>query len=314
MSRWIGRTLKLFTFAAAIAASPAMAQVEIVAKKVAEGPAVDGKVDKVWDSVKATKVTATEGPQGDVEIGLRVLYTEKDIYFLFQWPDKTMSLNRLSEFNGKEWKRIKENEDQFNLMWDIGNTVKDFPIKGCMAVCHKQGKEVTLETNGPAERLDLWSWKAQRSNPVGYAEDGWLGPDGTDSDAKAGGGYVENWDRDAKRPKYTFREGEKAGPVLLKNEALEIKKHGKFKAGDRLPREVLEKPVGSRGDIEAKAVWERGRWTLEMKRARDTGDKENDVQFTDSERPYYFGISVHDDDQGDAHSHTDRTALKLLLK
>jgi len=81
-----------------------------------------------------------------------------------------------------------------------------------------------------------------------------------------------------------------------------------------LPREALEKPVGSRGDIEAKAVWERARWTLEMKRARDTGDKENDVQFTDPERPYYFGISVHDDDQGDTHSHTDRTALKLLLK
>ena len=35
--------------------------------------------------------------------------------------------------------------------------------------------------------------------------------------------------------------------------------------------------------------------TLELRRARDTGDKENDVQFTDPSRPYYFGISVHDD-------------------
>jgi hypothetical protein len=79
--------------------------------------------------------------------------------------------------------------------------------------------------------------------------------------------------------------------VLLRKDAVEIK-DGKFKRGDRLPREVLEKPAGSRGDIEAKAVWERERWTLEIRRARETGDRENDVQFADASRPYYFGISV----------------------
>jgi hypothetical protein len=77
---------------------------------------------------------------------------------------------------------------------------------------------------------------------------------------------------------------------------------------------VLEKPVGSRGDIEAKGVWDKGRWTLEFRRARDTGDKENDIQFADPSRPYYFGISVHDDAGDEDHSHTGRTALKLLLK
>jgi hypothetical protein len=134
------------------------------------------------------------------------------------------------------------------------------------------------------------------------------------NDAKSAGGYSDNWDKEAKRPKYTFKEGVKPGPALLKSDAVEIKDYGKFKVGDRLPREVLEKPVGSRGDVEAKAVWDKGRWTMEMKRARDTGDKENDIQFTHPGHPYYFGISVHDDAGDEDHSHTGRTAMKLLLK
>jgi hypothetical protein len=170
--------------------------------------------------------------------------------------------------------------------------------------------------------MDVWHWKAHRSNAAGYADDQWLGHElkkegdeeiARGNDAKTAGGYSDNWDKEAKRPKYGFKEGVKPGPVLLKKDAVEIKDR-KFKAGDRLPREVVEKPTGSRGDIEARAVWDKGRWTLEMKRARDTGDKENDVQFTDPARPYYFGISVHDDGGEEEHSHTGRTVLKLLLK
>ena len=72
--------------------------------------------------------------------------------------------------------------------------------------------------------------------------------------------------------------------------------------------------MGSRGDIESGATWDRDRWTLEIRRARDTGDREHDVLFTDPGRPYYFGISVHDNAGDEDHSHTGQTALKLLLK
>lgn len=318
-----GGTLGTLLLAVSVGIGPAAAEeMEIAAKKVTEAPTIDGKVDKIWDGVKAVKVTASEGPQGDVEISLKVLYTDKDVYFLFQWPDKTQSLNRLYEFAGSEWKKLKGSEDRFNLLWDIANTMKEFPAKGCTAACHKQDKKVSLRTGGPTERMDVWHWKAQRSNPADYADDQWLGhelrKEGEDeiargNDAKAAGGYVDNWDKEAKRPKYMFKEGVKPGPILLKKDAVEVK-DAKFKAGDRLPREVLEKPVGSRGDIEAKGVWDKSRWTLEFRRARDSGDKENDVQFTDPSRPYYFGISVHDDAGDEDHSHTGRTVLKLLLK
>ena len=323
MRRWMA-LLAMLTLSTSIAAERSVAaELEVVAKKTTEGPVIDGKVDKMWDGVKATKVMASEGPQGDVEISLKVLYTAKDVYFFFQWPDKTMSQNRLYEFAGNEWKKVKGGEDRFNLMWDIDNTIKDFPAKGCTAACHKQDKKVILKTNGPAERMDVWHWKAQRSNPAGYADDQWLGHElrkegdeetARSADAKTSGGYTDNWDKGAKRPKYTFKDGVTPGPALLKKDAVEIKDYGKFKTGDRLPREVLERPVGSRGDLEARAVWDRGRWTLEIRRARDTADREHDIQFTDPGRPYDFGISVHDNAGDEDHSHTGQTALKLLLK
>lgn len=306
------------TAAALLAWTPAWAEtIEVAAKKVAEPPTVDGKVDKAWDSVKATKVTASEGPQGDVEISLKALYTDAAVYFLIQWPDKTMSQNRMYELAGKEWKKAKGGEDRFSIMWDMG--MKDFPDKGCAAACHKQGKEVSLRTTAAGERLDVWHWKAQRTNPAGYVDDQWLGHEKKEdsargNDAKTAGGYADNWDKEAKRPKYAFKDGVKPGPVLLKKDAVEIKDPGKFKSGDQLPREVLDKPVGSRGDIEARGVWDKGRWTLEIKRARDTGDKDGDIQFTDPARAYLFGMSVHDNAGDDEHSHTGRTVLKLMLK
>jgi hypothetical protein len=212
-------TLLLFVLAGL---GPAAAEeMEIAAKKGTEAPVIDGKVDKIWDGVKAVKVTASEGPQGDVEISLKVLYTEKDLYFLFQWPDKTQSLNRLYEFTGSEWKQLKGAEDRFNLMWDIANTMKEFPAKGCTVACHKQDKKVFLKTSAPGERMDVWHGKAQRSNPVGYTDDQWLGHElkksgdeevARDNDAKTAGGYSDNWDKEAKRPKYTFRRAAGTDP------------------------------------------------------------------------------------------------------
>jgi len=329
MKRLMQVLTMLVVSALVVAGAAWAAEIEVTAKKIkdAEAPKIDGKVDKIWDSVRATKAIASEGPQGKVEINLKVLYTDKEIFFLFQWPDKTESLNRFFEFDGKEWKKFKGNEDRLNLAWDIDNTVKDFPKKGCAAVCHKVDKEVELKTNAADERVDIWHWKAQRSNPAGYADDKWLGHEAKKiiyegreiaryrgNDAATSGAGKGNWDKEAKRPKYTFKEGVSAGPILHEKDAVEIKDFGKFKAGDRLPLETVTRPAGSRSDVDAQGVWKDGRWTLEFRRARATEDKQNDVQFVDPGRPYYFGISVHDNETDDNHSHTGETVLKLILK
>ena len=318
------RLATVVTLAMVVLASAGLVDAEVVdvtATKItaADAPEVDGKADKAWDRVRATRVNVAEGTIGKVAVTMKVVYTDTDVFFFFQWPDKTMSLNRVWEFDGKAWTPAKGSEDRLSLMWDIGNTMQGFQRRGCADACHQKDRKFFLATNGAAERADLWHWKAQRTNPVGQADDQHLVnelSDGTGrrDDPKTSGGYAANENKETKGPKFTFKDGVKPGPVLLQKEAVEIKDAGAFKKGDRLPREVVAAFAGSRGEIQAAAAWEKGRWTLELKRARATGDKENDVQFTDPARPYYFGLAVHDDSGDDEHSHTGTTAYRLQLK
>jgi len=60
-------------------------------------------------------------------------------------------------------------------------------------------------------------------------------------------------------------------------------------------------PTGSRADTREAAVWKDGTWTLEYKRALDTGHPEDDVIFNDLSRPYYFGVAWMDNTDGAYH-------------
>ncbi len=58
-----------------------------------------------------------------------------------------------------------------------------------------------------------------------------------------------------------------------------------------IPQLVLKKPTGSSADVRAAANWTNGVWTLELKRKLVTG-YDDDVQFSDLTKDYYFGISL----------------------
>lgn len=337
---------------------------ELKAKKVAQGPVIDGKPDKIWNKVRPFKIKLTEGEHPkEVTASVKALYTDTDLYLLIRWKDPTESYNRVYEFDGTQWIKRKGNEDRLGMMWDINDNIKDFKTKGCAILCHEEGKY--MKTSAPRERGDVWHWKAQTSNPVGYADDQMLTDikaekgnqeetaaekdhhdeagaekghhdeagaekdhhdeagktndeeehqhEGTGriNDKKEGGSYSANWDEAAKRPKYTFRDNSKFGPILTKAEAVVITKNTTFTKGFILPQEVLEKPVGSRGDIEAKGVWRKGTWTLEIKRAFKTGH-DDDVQF-DPSKVYYFGMSIFDNTHDKEHATTTVTANKLIF-
>jgi hypothetical protein len=83
------------------------------------------------------------------------------------------------------------------------------------------------------------------------------------------------------------------------------------KVGDRLPRETLSTPTGPRAAIEARGAWERGRWTVELKRALETGSAD-DVRLT-GPGPFPFAVSIHDDAQKDEHAQMGRDVLLLRL-
>jgi hypothetical protein len=59
--------------------------------------------------------------------------------------------------------------------------------------------------------------------------------------------------------------------------------------GDMIPQFVPKKPSGSRADIRAKGLWNRGEWCIEFARSLNTGHLD-DVQF-DIGRTYFFGVS-----------------------
>ncbi len=357
---------------------------ELKAKKVDKGPVIDGKPDKIWNKMRSFKIKLTEGEHPkEVTASVKALYTDTDLYLLIRWKDPTESYNRVYEFDGTQWIKRKSNEDRLGMMWDINDNIKDFKTKGCAILCHEEGKY--MKTNAPSERGDVWHWKAQTSNPVGYADDQMLTDikaekgdreetaaekghheeteaekghheepaaekdhheetaaenghheetvaekghheetgkindeeehhhEGTGriNDKKEGGSYSANWDEAAKRPKYTFKDNSKSGPILTKAEAVVITKDTIFTKGFILPQEVLAKPVGSRGDIEAKGIWRKGTWTLEIKRALKTGH-DDDVQF-DPSKVYYFGMSIFDNTHDKEHATTTVTANKLIF-
>lgn len=294
------------------------AQNELIAKKAAKAPVIDGKPDKIWNKIRPIKIHLTEGKQGDVTASVKALHTDTDLYLLIRWKDATESLNRRYAFDGTQWVKQKGQEDRLGMMWDINDNIKDFKVKGCAVLCHEDGKY--MKTNGPAERGDVWHWKAQRTNPVGYGDDQLLtdvlskGEEETGrvADAKQRGSYSKNWDKAAKRPKYRFKDKTRSGVILIKAEAAPTSAADTFAKGMILPREVLAKPVGSRGDITAKGVWKKGTWTLEIKRALNTGHPD-DVQF-DPAKVYYFGLSIFDNGDGKEHATTRDTVYKLIFK
>ncbi|MDP6086527.1 MAG: ethylbenzene dehydrogenase-related protein [Nitrospinota bacterium] len=236
------------------------------------------------------------------------------IYFWVRWKDKDQSLNRLYRFSGGQWKKVKGNEDRFAMLFDMTGNLPDFRRNGCSASCHN-GEY--MATKSPDQRADVWHWKAQRTNPMGYADDQLLTDivkenhetTGRVSDKKSAGSYSNNFDKKLGRPMLTARSGV-AGPVLAKKDAVQFT--GGAKEGMVLPREVLARPQGSRGDIDAGGVWKKGQWTLELRRKLHTGHPD-DVQFNPGKR-YFFGIAVFNNGDGMEHSMLLGEALRLVFK
>lgn len=316
---------------------PALAQTSLTSTKTDKAPAIDGSVDGVWDRAPAFKATLdklvyqpSNGYKGisKATITLRSLYDSEYIYFLVQYQDPTQSIARMPWVKQPDgsWKAQTnkdstdhENtyyEDKFAMIWNISTAT--FDKKGCDAACHKArgGKNAGIEdnspgrmyTNKPGETLDMWHWKGVRTNPVGQVDDQFIDDTkdpkqnedwGRKGDSKTGGGYQDN------------KNAAKTGPAFMSKTAGPDNKYwvmaadktelaDTFKPGDVVPGIVLEPFTGSRGDIEGKGVWKDGVWTIEMKRKLvTTGDKakEQDVQFDDLKKTYYFGVAVFDNTQ-----------------
>jgi hypothetical protein len=159
--------------------------------------------------------------------------------------------------------------------------------------------------------LDLWHWRAHRSNPIDASDDQFV------FDARYGDGgkgpFTTNWDADTKQPMFMLDPARNGGRRALDWADLEQRKLGfddvyfiseansvpfdathAWQEGDTIPRRLLRQGDGSRFDIkvDGKARWQDGFWDLTLKRAMDTGSPTDDKIMVDK-RVYNVAFAVH---------------------
>lgn len=158
--------------------------------------------------------------------------------------------------------------------------------------------------------LDLWHWRAHRSNPVGKSDDQFVAEGRYGDSGK--GPFFTNWDGEKQQPKLMF-DPTKVQRTALAWDDLAQRKLGfddiyylredqavpfdpslDWKEGDTLPRRVLRSGEGSRADISVagQARWLDGYWDVTLVRAMDTGNPLEDKAMVDKGR-YSVAFAVH---------------------
>jgi hypothetical protein len=168
--------------------------------------------------------------------------------------------------------------------------------------------------------LDLWHWRAHRSNPIGASDDQFV------FDARYGdagkGPFADNWDAKKKQPNFML-DPQKTNRRALSWKDLADRKLGfddvyfisedtavpfdasyAWKEGDTIPRRLLRRGDGSHADITVlgAARWKDGYWDVTLKRAMDTGNPADDKIMVDK-RIYNVAFAVHRDAMGSRWHH-----------
>jgi hypothetical protein len=321
----------------AIQPALAAGKMKLVSVKTDTEIALDASAEKAWDSAKALSVKLdmipykpNNGYDGMTEttVNIKSLYDNENVYFYITYKDPTRSLARfpwVKQADGSWKQSINKDstghdntfyEDKLGFFWNI-NT-RGFKKKGCDIACHmtKNGMNAGVAdksagrkyTRKNGETIDMWHWKGVRTNVLGMFDDQFVDhikdPKknknwGRHGDAKTGGGYYNNVNAAKNGPKFMNSPYSDEYKYFVtpwyKADFVDT-----FKTGDIVPGIVLDPFTGHRADIKVKGAWQNGQWTLEVKRSlTTTGNKADiqDVQFSDTSKSYYFGLSVFDNSQ-----------------
>jgi hypothetical protein len=149
--------------------------------------------------------------------------------------------------------------------------------------------------------LDLWQWRAARSNPVGHAGDDWIfdyrwfdaGKNTFTTPAKPAWMYDQSKVGFSAIPEANLKEMLDKFPLIIGKNAVALDPKVSFKDGDILPQPVLQEPDGSVTDIQANGVWKNGKWTVVLKRKLNTGNPDDRV--LEPGKVYDIGLAVFED-------------------
>jgi hypothetical protein len=285
---------------------------ELAAARILPLGAESNIVDLPFDKAAPLDIELAGGmgfSSGRTQLTLRALHDETDLFVLAQWDDPSEDRQYMP------WKRTADGwqrqvtdqqdesvyyEDKFSLIFPM-QADWQFDRFGCAAYCHLGGDRA-YGYKGSERPVDVWHWKATRTDPVGQVDDKyWSAVDfkskdvGRHGDPNDGGGYEKNASQDGSHPKFLPDDFANVTQGIIPTEhAVEYsdKAAERIEAGTTVPGIVASLVLGDRGDISCVSRHEDGRWRLYMRRKLDTGS-EHDVKFIPG-RGYPFGCAAFD--------------------
>ena len=300
----------------------------LVVAKATSAPRIDGTAnDPAWAAAVPLKVKLSDGAnfggKGETTATLKAVTSGDMIYFLVQYADPTNSVRRgpYQKQASGAWTKLRDPadaggddnvyyEDKWSMIWNIDDSIAGFNANGCAVLCHagEPGKPYGNKyTSKAGELADMWHMKGGRNGVMGQVDDQFV--DHTRFDAKVspnagrkgdpGGPEYKGFGLVAGKPELMNRDGKAAnagGTYYIKDGDQVPFDDARFKAGDEVASYVVYKTKGDRGDIQVAYRWQDGTWTYEVARKLATGSK-YDVQFTDRDKPYHFGVAAFDNAQ-----------------
>ncbi len=288
---------------------------------------IDGYAnEKIWATIKPQVIHTFGGANfndGSTDVRVKVVQNGIDAFFNISWDDTSQSLNHLPLHKTKAGWQVLENgfyqfdektyyEDKFAII--ISNNC-DFaaagtahlgpkPLADKPANWHGKGYHYTSKKNTTDQSIvDLWQWKAVRTNNMMLMDDNFIGAPvkvragkrryaaGYQTDPKLSGDYLMNWQwykpngivpkRIPLEPSVMKTTGnnlpsDKLLPFLDWDDIKPYKaEYDSFAIGTTLPSVLYATNSfeGDRADVRAFARWHDGQWTLELSRKLVTGSQ-----------------------------------------
>ena len=244
----------------------------LTAAYVASLPVIDGEGhDDVWKAATTLELPVI-GVWGarigeTARVSIKSVYADNYIAFWVRWQDATR-------------------DDQGHKPW-VWNAEEKSYAQGrqqedAMALAFELSGPFSADMLSPVDAVwDLWTWKATRSDPVGYALDKTHRYSTTKPEGKS--------------KQYTARNG---SPIWIQrpddagaSTQQSLAAPSEYSA-DVVPAYALKTPSGSAADVRAKGHWEDGYWTVELLRKLNTGHAD-DTAF-DPTRRYGMAVSLQD--------------------
>ncbi len=245
--------------------------------------------NKAKQTGKYAKNWSKEKPNATNEVKLKALYTDDMIYFRAKWADSSQD----DQHKPFKWEGSKEDGEYLAGKEREDRLAMQFPISGDF------NSNMLAELNSV---VDMWQWKAARTNAAGVIHD----KHHVRSNAPLTGKFSTHYSADGKEV-YVARKSD-GGKSPYKSNKIDPFEY----QGDTVVQYTPYVPdVADAADVKAKGAWKDGFWTVEIARKLDTGNHESDTVF-DPAKKTQTAIAVFDS-AGD-HFHAVSNEIDVVFK